>query len=167
MWTLFAPTGALGKSPQKHVEIVQPNPRLVFPILSNPTCKWLVVLRLEDVTLTAGLLLSVPQLRNVSHITVLCQSYREASFSDRIMRSWAHDASTGNGFSRLETIFVEATDEVTAASLQHLNDFPKLETFCVSFADRTRPRYFDVNRSSGWIDSPRLSSPSQRTERHC
>jgi hypothetical protein len=149
---LFAPTGALGSSPRESLDIVQPDARLLFPVLNSPTYNWLVVLTLEDLNLGVDLLLSISQLRNVSFMSIFGQSRTtpEPGLSDRIVRSWAHDVSDHGAFSRLEAIFLDGQANVTAATMQHLNSFPRLETFCLNMCGVKSP---SLDSLSTWTDT--------------
>ncbi|SMQ55177.1 unnamed protein product [Zymoseptoria tritici ST99CH_3D7] len=163
-WALFAPLILHGKSRTRSIEAIRPHPRLVFPMLSSPMCDWLVGLTLQDISLTTDLLLSVSQLPNISFFAILgkLDDSEDLGLSDRIVRSWADDAATHRGFSKLESIRLVHQNRVTEASLRYLNTFPQLRDFCVSIPGMSPEVWSAVGETQGWMDHDKSGTVSRR-----
>lgn len=126
-------------------------------------CDWLVELTLQDISLTTDLLLSVSQLPNISFFAILgkLDDSEDLGLSDRIVRSWADDAATHRGFSKLESIRLVHQNRVTEASLRYLNTFPQLRDFCVSIPGMSPEVWSAVGETQGWMDHDKSGTVSR------
>lgn len=120
---------------------------------NSPSFAWLVNLALENVTLDNGDLVAIATCDNLRTIRFHASPGYDTGFSDRILNSWAFAASAGGALPKLEAIYIDGHENITAWALQYLSHFPALELLCVH---QCRIRYGDKEnaRQLGWPDHP-------------
>lgn len=96
---------------------------------ASSSMRWLTNLTLDDSVSDIDFS-KIPKLRNLHNIVVMGTSSRYHGFSDYLLHSWADAAKETGCLNALETIFLSGQQGITVGSLEHLNAFPHLETFC-------------------------------------
>ena len=123
---------------------------VVFKHASSPSFDWLTDLTLESSSITTEDLLQLSRLNNVRNLIVQPASGAASALDDRILRSWAFDATHHGAFSKLEGMYIDEHPRVTDWSLQYLNDFPSLHTFCLHRCGVRNVR--GPGKKVGWIN---------------
>lgn len=132
-WQVFARTGIFDKKCSRREMILCMKPECLMDIASSPEMSWLTNLTLGSVDMDMNSALSISQIPNIRTIHIrACQSgiYR-SPFTNRLLRSWAADATHRGAMSQLEMIFIEDQPEITTQALWYLSAFPKLRMFTV------------------------------------
>jgi hypothetical protein len=131
----------------------------------SPVQEWITNLELGNAPCTVDELISLSQIRNLHTLHIRGFNAR-VPFSDRVIREWAHEAGKGKAFLKLEMMFIDNIPEITPLSLNHLNAFPKLDTFCVrdcSFTKKGANDFLGIDSrgmskhgmSLGWVSGTR------------
>lgn len=157
MWKLFSTTGI----DQVKDRRLAKRPQCIFSQAiaqgSSIEFDWLTNLTLDKISLSMSDYVHVSSMSNLASLVVIAAPGQDTDFSDRVLRAWNSDATTGC-FRRLRHMFVSGHRYITAQSLAHLSCFEVLELFCAHncrFATYPRAgvkRAFDCE---DWHDPPK------------
>lgn len=164
-WQVFARTGIFDnkkmkkkKKSARRMNMSCMKPECLMDIASSPEMSWLTNLTVGSVAMDMGAALSISQIPNIRNIHIqACQPGidRERSpFTDRLLRSWAADATDRGAMSLLEMIFMDDQLEITTNALRYLGAFPKLNMFTV--------RDCGINAHSNATGRAKIVSAGQR-----
>lgn len=154
MWKSFAASGHFDRAfvhTAKSATFCKPIVDYFLDVTSV-SFAWLTDLTLADTDCSEG---DLRQLAVLSSLRTLQVRYarrswtRSQPFNNDTISHLAWRASTDGSLSRLQMIFVDTTQGISAAALKHLSSFPALETFCLC-GTWSRSKHRSLSKKHGW-----------------
>lgn len=130
-----------------------------FSRIDSPTYHWVTELSLNGLFFSTADVLAIPMLRNLSALAIdsgRIESSDKGIVNDRILRTWAEQATTTGAFPILRHICLRSQRAITHASFTHLNSFKALNSFSVTDCDIFKTHVcIDSAKAAGWrlVDS--------------
>ncbi|EME39779.1 hypothetical protein DOTSEDRAFT_91168 [Dothistroma septosporum NZE10] len=155
LWQLFASVGGLGvfkmrSWSQSDSDCQYHGLKDSIKWATSTSIHWLTDLTLVELNCSIDDLMYINELRNLHNLVVQAGGNDRSHLSDSMLHEWAYSTRRYGTLSYLQTMFL-AGQNITSWSLQYLDQFPSLDTFCAyrcRFGD-----YRDVDktaRQAGW-----------------